>query len=156
VRKILGMTLAAIVSLMATIPIAMPAVTPTVQATVTVVPFCDIGLSSQTIDFGSPALGQTSGNQPITFSMPTGNKPTTPSVSGGIWHGLVPANQMLVGQTGWSSTTTLGQLTGSPVSIQVAVSHGQSAIVNFNVAIPNGQTADTYTQTMIITACGEA
>jgi len=156
-RKILT-ALVALVSLFATVPAVMPA---DVTGHVTVQPWCEINASPTSLNFlkgvNNLIPGDTSDSLGVIISMPKGNQPTIPLVSGTQWTGtVITPPTMSVGQTGWSAVLgNSGQLSGTEASIGVAVSHGTSRTVNFNVAIPVDQAADSYTQTITITACGE-
>lgn len=158
-RRIL-IALVAMVTLAASVPMVAPE-TNDVTASVTVESFCAVDVTPSTIDFGILTPTLTSSDQTITISQPeTGNSPNiNAKISGTIWTGLL-ANTMSVGQTGWALTDiAYGSMTSLSVTatpIGVIIGPSGSEIVHFKLQIPGQQSADSYTQTITVTACGES
>lgn len=125
----------------------------TSTASVTVPASC--GLAATNINFGSLGVGSTSGDVTSTVSMPSGNTAVTPTIQGIAWAGT-PSGSMVVGQTHWYMSDvaygSMTALTTSGVSIGASVSYGSSQTVHFKLAIPAGQAAATYSQTITFTA----
>jgi hypothetical protein len=124
----------------------------TSTASVTVPASC--GLAATDVNFGSLSTGATSGDVTSTVSMPSGNTPVTPTISGTAWTG---GTGMVVGQTHWYMTAsqpygTMTTLTGTGVSIGQQVSYGSPKTVYFKLQIPNDQAAASYSQTITFTA----
>ena len=150
-RKIIEVTLAALATLMTIVPVVAPA-TGTATASLTVPISCDVSATGP-INFGSWLPGTTSSTMSTTISEPTGNQVVTPDISGTTWTGTggTPPT-FAVGQTKWAvdPTPPTTSLTGSPVGIGATIGPGSSKIINLNVAVPAGQTADAYTQTITL------
>jgi spore coat protein U-like protein len=150
-RKILT-ALVALVSLFATVPVVAPA---TITGTVVVELVCDIAVSPD-LNFSSMKPGDISALDVTTVvSMPTGNTELSPTIEGSPWTG---GTGMLVGQTHYDETVSndpyvsMSTLTGSPVSLTGKVKYGTNLPVYFKLAIPAGQAAASYTQTITFTA----
>lgn len=158
-RKILGVTLATLATLMAIVPVVMPA-SQHVTGTVTVASFCSIAVSPD-VSFGSLGPTATSADVTTTVSQPeSGNSLDIGAmISGSGWTGGTSPHAMPVGQTHWalSTITTYGTgdnvLTGTPVPIGATIGLSGSEVVHFMLKIPGQQLADTYTQTITFTAC---
>jgi len=151
-RKILT-ALVALVSLLSTVPIVMPA---TITASV-IVPsgICDIAVSPN-LNFDSMVPGATSASDVSTVvSMPTGNQESAPvSISGAAWTG---GTGMAVSQTHWSLTSlqAYGSMSELGTGLASAGTFGPTSpeTVYFKLSIPAGQAAATYTQTITFTGC---
>lgn len=113
------------------------------------------GISATDISFGSLGVGDTSSDQTSTLTN-TGNSPTdTLAIKGNDWTGT-PSGSMVVGQTHWSLTSgqnynSMTTLTTSDASLGQQVSPGTPLSVYFKLAIPNGQAAASYSQTITFT-----
>jgi hypothetical protein len=159
VKYILGAAIGVMISLMTLLPIAMSDTAP-ITASATVLNYCDLDVSPLTINFGTDLIPtSTSADQTITVSQLTGNWANIgATVEGTGWTGtgLTPPT-MDVGQTHWSLTDivygSMTALTGSSVPIGATIGPGGSETVHFKLHIPDGQAADTYTQTITISAC---
>jgi hypothetical protein len=154
-RKILT-ALVALVSLFGTFPVVTPSPIPEQVAASVVVPeFCDMQLSDSSVSFGTPIPGTLGTEDSVTITMPTGNDPTTPTILGNGWTTVGGINNMLVGATVWGTSSHAGTtLTDAEVATaEVSFGLGNSVTLYMNVNIPEGQAADTYTQTIIITGC---
>lgn len=158
-KEIIGM-LAAVLALTV---LAVNVLAATSTASVTVPASC--GLAATNIDFTSLAPGTTSSDVTSTVSMPSGNTPEIPTIQGTDWCtgtfsgstcGTPPTPLISAGQTHWYMTDvaygSMTALTTSGVSIEQSVGFGSPKTVHFKLAIPAGQTAASYTQTITFTA----
>ncbi len=151
-------TIGILVTLLAAVILSvnvLAAETATPTASATVLTAC--GITATNIAFGNLLPGQTYTSDDVysTISMPTGNQPETPTIEGTEWSDE-GTNTMVVGQTHWHLTATtlygsMNVLTNSPVSIGQEVSYENPVDVYFKLAIPAGQDAASYSQTMTLT-----
>jgi len=141
----------ALVSLLAIIPTVL-APSASVQGSVTVESTCDIA-ASPNVQFEPLVPSQTSTDHTTTVSEPTGNIVLTPTILGSAWIGTgeTPPT-MPVGQTHWANSdlayASMTPLDTSVASINDAIGPEDNATVHFKLQVPNGQTADIYTQTI--------
>jgi hypothetical protein len=109
------------------------------------------GLSANNINFDSVNPGETSTDQTANLQN-TGNSPTdTLTIEGTVWTGT-PSGSMIVGQTSVNDGTWK-TLTASPgITIYNGIiNNGETKHPQFKVAIPNGQVAASYSQTITFT-----
>lgn len=153
-KKIIGIS--AVVLAMALLAVKGLAVN--VDASVTVPGTCGLSVTGgSSIAFGSVVTGTTSGNQTVNVKN-TGSVPTNPAISNGFtvlgthWTG---GPGMDVGYTDvsdddgstWSALTLAAQQIYSGI-----VSNGATVNPQFQVSIPEGQAAASYSQTITFTA----
>jgi len=160
-RKILT-AIVAILSLMSMVPLVAPTVTPhtgTLTASVLVGASCDVAATGPiTFLKGglNPVPGQTSDTNTTTVSEPTGNTDNlVVDISGSQWSNTGVTETMPIGATNWGlypSSPATPLTDGSPsVPIGGTIGSLTSQQVNLNVVIPDGQAADSYSQTITFT-----
>jgi hypothetical protein len=146
--------MATVISSLALVPSLMAAdVVPTnvVVATANVPQYCDV-VASNNLNFVSVAPGTTSIDQSTIVSMPNGNTPVTPIVSGTDWTTIGGVNSMSVGQTAWGLTSATTPLTGLPgAGIGANIDHTTTQTVHFKLTVPTGTPADNYSQIITFT-----
>jgi hypothetical protein len=111
---------------------------------------CGLSVNTTNINFGNVEAGQTSTSQTVAVTN-TGNSPTTGfTVYGTAWTGGtgMPVGQTSVFDTVWHTLPDLY----SPLTIFGGViNNGETKDTQFKVAIPEGQTAASYIQTITFT-----
>lgn len=153
-RKLIEVTLVALATLIAIVPVVTPQVH--VNASVSVGSTCDVQANPATISFDSLVPGgiKDGTGQDINVSQVLGNNLAKVTVSGNNWDTL---SGFLVGQTHWgvgvSNTTYSGEvpLTQSTVVVDPALAGTGFDIVHFGLMVPAHQTATSYTQTITFT-----
>ena len=139
------------------VPVAYAnAVAPNVIATANVPLSCAISLNRTSLGFG---LVDPSTNSIYLYNAISdtngGNEGTTIYIYGGNWIGANTALTFGVGNTQWAGANQLygtgNALTTSITTTNIAVAAATSAGVWFGVAVPTGQTANVYSQSVVIT-----
>ena len=142
-RKILGITLATLATLMAIVPVVLPQQTQTATNTATISKTCDVQAAG--VDFG--ALVPTGSKTVDTSVSQTngGNTAAPLTIEGSAWTG---GTGMPVGQTSWAvGTGSPVALTGSPASAGT-LDPVTPTVVHLTLAVPAHQAAASYTQTI--------
>jgi len=154
-KKIIPILAIAAVSLMLAVMPALGETTTTtppieIQATVTVTAVCGLSVDQTSLTFGNLLQGGTSSVLTRSADLTT-NTPTTVTIAGVDWVGVNQAHTMSVGQTAYGVDVTPGTaLTTSAATLFPSSSVNEQHSVGFQVAIPNPQPADTYSQTITI------
>lgn len=153
-NKIIAAIVTAICGLMLTVTPVLASTTTTIpkdiEATVTVIAVCDLTVNTDPINFGTLLQGGASGAVGRSLTLDA-NTPTDVRIFGTTWTGSDPAHTFSVGQTTYgldgSPDTPLKLSTGDLLfPSEVDASH----TVNFELAVPNPQAADTYGQTITL------
>jgi len=133
-----------------------------VTASVTVNPWKDVSVApcASPISFGS--LNPGTDNNPVTpgcangdirvTSNPASNGNIAVTITGTDFTGT-PSGTIAVGQVGWdkdNTDTTTTALTTSPVSVESALTAGNSVDMYFFLDVPTAQTAASYSSTFTV------
>ena len=151
-------TLSALFMIQFGLPLAFAAnqIAPNVILTVNVPTVCEVSLSPTTLNFGTviPSQNTIYTNQNV-IDTNNGNGDATIWVYGGNWIGANTALTFGVGNTVWAaSNTAYGSgtaLTQISATTSVSTNPGSPGTVWWGLGIPAGQTANVYSQTIIIT-----
>ncbi len=131
-------------------------VAPNVILSLTVPASCEISLV-QSISFGVVLAGSnTVTTSQNVLDLNNGNGGAFVAVSGGNWMGANALDTFGVSNTVWSSSNSVlfksaNALTLIPANTNIAVGAASGATIWFGLGIPPGQTADTYTQNILVT-----
>jgi len=149
-KEIIGISAVLAMTILAVNVLAGTGGPASITASATVQPVC--GISATDIVFGTVVPSSTVSDKTSTISMPIGNTQTTSlTIKGEDWSDG-GSNSMPVTQTMWKSSGSYTALETTESASIGQVSFGTPLTVNFQLSVPAGQAAASYTQTITFTA----